>query len=103
LPEQSLLEGSDSLLELIHATARINEFLLSGEEGVALGADINSDFSALGGSGLNDLAASAPNGAFFVVGMDSVFHDSLPLSFDLMFFDIIPQEQAAVGGTQQIL
>ena len=35
--------------------------------------------------------------------MDSVFHDSLPLSFDLMFFDIIPQEQAAVGGTQQIL
>ena len=55
---------------------------------MALGADINSQLAALGGLGFNNLAASASDGAYFVVRMDSVFHFHVPLFKNLMFFDI---------------
>jgi hypothetical protein len=77
--EKLLLESSNSLLELINASAGVNKLLLTGEEGVALGADINSLLAALGGSGLYNLTACATNGANFVIRMDSVFHVPVPL------------------------
>ena len=78
-----------SLLELINASASINEFLLTGEEGVALGANFNSDFAALNGLGGYGLAACATDHALFIIGMDSCFHFNYLVSFIPMFFDIV--------------
>ena len=86
--EKLLLGRSQSSLELVNASACVNELLLTGEEGMALGADINSLLAALGGSGLYNLTACATNGANFVIRMDSVFHVHVPLFKNLMFFDI---------------
>ena len=83
-----LLEVCQSLLELIHASACVNELLLAREEGVALGADINSEIAALGGLGFNNFAACAFDLAHFVIRMDSVFHLHVPLFQNLMFLDI---------------
>ena len=77
--EKLLLESSNSLLELINASAGVNKLLLTGEEGVALGANVNSLLAALGGSGLYNLTARATNGANLVIRMDSVFHVHVPL------------------------
>ena len=80
-PSKQLLLGVlESSLELIHASAGVNKLLLTGEEGMALGADINSQVAALGGLGFNNLAASASDFANFVIRMDSVFHFHVPLS-----------------------
>ena len=62
------------LVELINAAAGVNELLLAGVEGVALGADFNGDV-LLGAAGFDDLAASAADGGLFVVGMDSGLHN----------------------------
>ena len=86
--ETLLLRGSKSLLKLINASASVNKLLLTGEERMALGANINSQIAALGGLGFNNFAACASNGANFVVRMDSVFHFHVPLFKNLMFFDI---------------
>ena len=86
--EKLLLGRSQSSLELVNASACVNELLLTGEEGMALGADINSLLAALGGSGLYDLTACATNGASLILRMDSVFHVHVPLFKYLMFFDI---------------
>ena len=86
--KELLLRGSQSSLELVNASACVNELLLTGEEGMALGADINSLLAALGGSGLYDLTACATNGASLILRMDSVFHVHVPLFKYLMFFDI---------------
>ena len=63
-----------SSLELVKTTACIDKLLLTGVEGMALGTNFNSDFASLGGTSLNDLAASADNLALLVCGMDSLFH-----------------------------
>ena len=68
---QLLLEVLKSLLELVNTAANVNELLLAGEEGVALGANFNSDLVALCGLGGNGLAACATNDALFVIRMDS--------------------------------
>ena len=73
-----LLEIRHSSLEFINTAARIDKFLFAREERVALGANINSLLAALGGHGLNDLAASAPNDALLVIRMDSFFHVRVP-------------------------
>ena len=83
-----LLRICQSSLELVNASACVNELLLTGEEGMALGANFNSQFAALGGSGLYNFATSASDFANFVVRMDSVFHVHVPLFKNLMFFDI---------------
>ena len=69
-----LLEGRDSLLKLIHTSAGINELLLTGEEGMALGANFNLHLAALGGSGNYLCTASARNDALLILGMQSLFH-----------------------------
>ncbi len=73
--EESLLGGSfQSLLKLIHSTACVNEFLLTGKEGMTFRANFNSHFSAICGLGCNGLAASTLDGHFFVIRMDSGLH-----------------------------
>ena len=63
------------LVELINAAAGVDQLLLAGVEGVALGADLNGDI-LLGGAGLDHGAASAPDGGLLVIGMDSFLHGS---------------------------
>ena len=67
------------LVELIDAAAGINELLLAGVEGVALGADFNGDV-LLGAAGLNDGAAGAADGGGLVIGMDSGLHNTFLLN-----------------------
>ena len=61
------------LVELIHTAAGVDQLLLAGEEGVALGADFNGDV-LLGGTGLDHIAAGAANGGLLVIGMDTLLH-----------------------------
>ena len=61
------------LVELINAAAGVDQLLLAGVEGVALGADLNGDV-LLGGAGLDDVAAGASDGGLLVIGMDSFLH-----------------------------
>ena len=66
-----LLALFETTLELVHASAGIDELLLTGVERMALGADFNSDLSGLRGTGNDRLAASALYRDFLVFGMDS--------------------------------
>ena len=75
-----LAAGGQSLLELIHSTACIDKLLLTGKEGVAFGADFNSDLAALGRTGGNSFTACALNNDFLVIGMDSCLHFHILLS-----------------------
>lgn len=66
-----------TLLELIYASAAINELLTAGVEGVALGADFDLEF-ALDGAALKGLTAGTANDALAVNRMDVLFHNFLP-------------------------
>ena len=66
---------TETLIESVNASAGINELLLTGEERVALGADFDLDI-ALGGAGLNHIAAVAGDGALFKIRMNSFLHFS---------------------------
>ena len=68
-----VLDHAETLLELVNASAGIDEFLLTGEEGMALGADFDLQI-AFGGASLNFLAASTLDGALFIFGMDLILH-----------------------------
>ena len=81
-----LLGGLESSLELVNASACINKLLLARKEGMALGADINSQLAALGGFGFNNFAASASDNALLILGMNSVFHVRLP---HFVFLDVL--------------
>ena len=61
------------LVELINAAAGVNELLLAGVEGVALGADLDGDAGA-GRTGLDGGAAGALNNGGLIVGMYSCLH-----------------------------
>ena len=73
----TLLVHTETLLETVNTSACINELLLAGVEGVALGADFNSDV-LLGGTGLDHVAASTGDGCFNVIGVDSLSHYRAP-------------------------
>ena len=45
-------------LEFLHHTGGIHQLLLAGEEGVALGADLQANGSFLGGASLESLSTS---------------------------------------------
>ena len=62
-----------ALLETIDASAAVNQLLLSGVEGMALGADIHAQL-LLGGTGLEGLAANAADDSLAVIRMDLFFH-----------------------------
>mgnify|MGYP000778871713 FL=1 len=65
------------LVELIHTAAGVNELLLAGVEGVALGADLDGDV-LLRGAGLVHGAAGAADRGRLVIRMDTVFHSHSP-------------------------
>ena len=69
----TLLLDAVLLVELINTAAGVNQLLLAGVEGVALGADFNGDV-LLGGAGLDDGAASASDGGLLIIRMDSFLH-----------------------------
>ena len=68
-----------ALLELVNTSTGINQLLLTGEERMALGADINLQLR-LRAAGLKRLTAHAANDGLAVLGMDSFLHDFSPLS-----------------------
>ncbi len=61
--------------ELVNTSAGVNKLLFAGEERMALGADINTDISALCGTGCKCFSASADNVYLVVIRMNSFFHD----------------------------
>ena len=64
-------------LELVNSSAGIYKLLLSGEEGMTLGANFNTNLTvciALCGAYSNSFAASATDRYFLVIGMNSCFH-----------------------------
>ena len=82
-PQEELLpDSSQSLLELVQATACIDKLLLAGVEGVALGADFNTHLATLGRTRDDSLTASALDDALNVLGMDSVLHFHVPLTWN---------------------
>jgi hypothetical protein len=62
-----------SLLEALHATRRVDELLLAGEERMALAADLEPEL-LLGGAGRERLAAGAVDEDFLVFGVNVLFH-----------------------------
>ena len=63
----------EALVESFNASARINQLLLAREERMAFGADFHTNV-LLGGTSLNDIAASACNGCLLVFGMQILLH-----------------------------
>ena len=70
---QQLLVQTELLVEAADASAGIHDLLLTGKEGVTLGANFHLDV-LLGGASLDDIAAGAPDGGLIVVGMQSFLH-----------------------------
>src|SRR5215469_8975247 len=65
------------LLETLDAAGRVYEFLLAGEEWVAIGADFDAKHIALDGrTHLEGIPAGAMDGYRMIVGVDTGFHDS---------------------------
>ena len=73
---QKLLVHAVTLLELINASAAVNELLTAGIEGVALGADFDLELTAYG-TALEGFTACATDDAFAVGRMDVLFHNFL--------------------------
>ena len=68
-----------TLLELVNASARVNELLATGVEGMALGADFDLELT-LDGAALEGLAAGTANDALTVCGMDILLHCGFSLN-----------------------
>ena len=68
---------AEALVEALNTSAGVNQLLLTSVEGVALGANFDVDLG-LGRTSLNDVAASASDGAVNVVRMDTLFHSFSP-------------------------
>jgi hypothetical protein len=69
----NLLLETVLLVELVNAAAGVDQLLLAGVEGMALGADFNGDI-LLCGTGLDYVAAGALDGGLLVIRMNSFFH-----------------------------
>ena len=70
---------TELLVELLNTAAGVDQLLLAGVEGVALGADFDGDVLT-GGAGLNHIAASAADGGLMILGMDAFLHYNSPHS-----------------------
>ena len=68
-----LLFDAVLFVELINTAAGIDELLLAGVEGMALGAYLNGDVLA-GGAGLDQSAAGTSDDGGLIVGVNSGFH-----------------------------
>ena len=72
---RGLFSGSfKTTSELVNTSAGINKLLLTGKERMALGADVYTDVTALGGTGNKRFSASADNLGFLIIRMDCLFH-----------------------------
>ena len=69
-----------ALDEAINATFRVNDLLLTGVEGVAVAADFNPDL-LLGRPELHLIAADTGGYNVKVLGMNSFFHNSVPINW----------------------
>ena len=76
---QLLLVHTILLLEAADTSAGVDDLLLTGQEGVALGAHFHADV-LFGGAGGIDGAAGTANGGLLVIGMNTCSHDCSPLS-----------------------
>eukprot|EP01031_Cornospumella_fuschlensis_P016968 gene16968-20749_t len=63
-------EYTETLLEAIDTAAGVQDFLLTGVERVALGANVEADVLAQGRAGLDDVTAAAGSFDRYVFGMD---------------------------------
>ena len=77
-----------ALFEFVNTAACIYELLFARKEGVALGANFNTHI-ALCGTSLNFCAASTLNGAFFIFGLNSCFHCTVPLFVRIFTYCIV--------------
>jgi hypothetical protein len=78
LPGSNLLGKIVFAFETIYTTASVNEFLFTGEERVAVGADLNTE-CLLHGTGFELVTACTSNFYDVVVRMNSLFHLFAPL------------------------
>ena len=62
-----------ALVEPVNPSTSVNQLLLAGIEGVALGADFNTNV-LLGGTGRKDVATGTTDRGLFVLGMDTFLH-----------------------------
>ena len=69
----SLALQAETLVELGHASAGIDQLLLASEEGVTLRAHFYLDVF-LGRTCLNHITAGASNSSLLIIGMDSFLH-----------------------------
>jgi hypothetical protein len=69
----------EALLKAVNTPAGIHQFLLSGKERVAFGANFNPDV-LLGRGSLDLVATGADNLDGLILWMDSLFHAISPLS-----------------------
>ena len=68
-----LLVQTELLVEAADTAAGVHHLLLTGVEGMALGANLNTDV-LLGRTSLDHVTASAADGGQLVVRMDSCLH-----------------------------
>tara|TARA_R110000787_G_scaffold80576_2_gene175250 strand:- start:276 stop:806 length:531 start_codon:yes stop_codon:yes gene_type:complete len=71
--------SAKALFEAVYTATGIHDFLLAGEEGVALGAHINVEVFATGGPGGYNVAAAARCLDGLVFGMYFCFHGVAPV------------------------
>ena len=81
----------ETLLEAVNASAGIDQLLLAGEEGVALGANFNLEL-ALHGTRLKRLTAYATDDGLAIFGMDLFFHALSPL-LRMLWVHLKPHER----------
>jgi hypothetical protein len=67
-------QRAEFLIELFHAPGGVNNLLLAGVEGMAVGTNFHMQRLFHGGFGGEGVAARAGHLDFFVIGMDSVLH-----------------------------
>jgi hypothetical protein len=72
------------LAELVDPPGCIDKALLSGEEGMAVGADLHIDRLGTGRMGLQRKAAGTLDGGLLLLGMDILFHDTLLFQNDFL-------------------
>src|SRR5690606_5970242 len=73
----SELALTETLVELVHTPAGIDDFLLAGEKGVALGANVDAQVFGQRRARLEGIAATAGHGNVFILRMNVGFHGGL--------------------------
>ena len=71
--QRHFLLQTKSRVETINTSTGVDQLLLAGVEGVAVGADFDGD-AGLGGAGLDNCTACAADGSGLVIRMDAFLH-----------------------------